>query len=126
MTKVVSSGRRIVVMPLLVVNGHSHFGGVPIVQAVGTSEVLVAPVVLRVRHIGVVVKPIHVLRTLLAPVGSIGGLLSVGGRIDRWLRKRKRKSQQQINDGSWSFSSSMTVRQNALRMDGWYVDWVLR
>ena len=59
----VSSGRRIVVVPCLVVDRDSHLWSVPIVEAVSTSVSLVAPVVLWVGDIRVVIKAVQVLRT---------------------------------------------------------------
>ena len=78
MTKMVPPRCRIVVSPLQVVNRHSHFSRVSMIQTIGAAKVLVAPIVLRVRDVGVVIKPVHVLGVLLAPSCAVGLLLSVG------------------------------------------------
>ena len=78
-TPVVTTGSRVVVVPLLVVNRNSHFGRVAMVQTVGTPVILVAPVVLWIRDVRVVIKTVHVLRTLLPPIGAVGRLLSLCG-----------------------------------------------
>ena len=59
----ITSRRRVEILPRLVVNRDSHLWAVPVVQAVSTSVSLVAPVVLWVRDIRVVIKAIEVLRT---------------------------------------------------------------
>ena len=77
-TPMVTSWCGVVVVPVSVVNRNPHFGWVTVVEAVGATVVLVSPVVLWVGHIGVVIKPVHVLGVLLAPSCAVGLLLSVG------------------------------------------------
>lgn len=73
-TKVIPPSARVVVVPRLIVNRNSRFSRVAVVEAVSTSSVVVAPVVLRIGDVGIVVEAIPVLRTLLAPICS-----------ERWL-----------------------------------------
>ena len=87
----VSSGRRIVVVPCLVVDRDSHLWSVPIVEAVSTSVSLVAPVVLWVSDIRVVIKAVQVLRTFTrSPRLAECSLLSLSciGLADDANRKR--------------------------------------
>jgi len=68
----------VVVVPLSVVDRDAHFWRIAVVQAVGTSVILVAPEVLRVVDIRVVVEAIPVLgRVGLTPCATVC-LLSVG------------------------------------------------
>ena len=79
MTPVITSRRGVIVVPTLVVNRDSHFWWVTVVHTIGTAIVRVAPIVLRVSHIGIVIKPIHVSRcVLVAPVGAVGWRLCLG------------------------------------------------
>ena len=87
----ITSRRRVVVLPRLVVDRNSHFWAVPVVQAVSTSVSLIAPVVLWVRDIRVVVKAIEVLRAFTrSPRLSECSFLSLSciGLADDANRKR--------------------------------------
>ena len=77
--EVVSAWCWVIVVPLLVVNRDSHLGWITVVEAVGTSIVLIAPIVLRVGHVRVMIEPIHVPRALLTPIGTVGGLMRLLG-----------------------------------------------
>lgn len=79
MAPVVATWRRIVVVPLAIIDGNSHLGRIAIVQAVGAAIVVAAPVILWVRDVRVMVELVHVdSRILAAPTGTVGTLLSVG------------------------------------------------
>ena len=67
MSPVISTSTWVVVLPRLVVNRNPRFSWIAMVKAVSTASVLVAPVVLRISDIGIVIKAIPVLGTLLAP-----------------------------------------------------------
>ena len=62
MSPVITSGRRVVVVPVSVVNRSPHFCWVAVVKAIGTAIVLVAPVVLGIGYIRVVVELVQVHR----------------------------------------------------------------
>lgn len=79
-TPVVPTWRWVVVVPSLVVNRDPHLSWIAMVQAVGTTVVLVTPVVLRVRYVRVVVETVEVLRSLPgSPTGSITFFLRLAG-----------------------------------------------
>ena len=68
------------VVPLLVVDRDPHFIRIAEVQAFAAAVVLVAPVVLRVEHVGVVVKAFPVaLLVSAAPHAAIGSLFGRRG-----------------------------------------------
>ena len=78
MPRVVLAAVGVVVVPLAIVHRHSHFRRIAMVHIVAATVILVAPEVLRVVHVGVMVKPVPILRVVGAsPVLSIG-LLSFG------------------------------------------------
>ena len=74
----VLAGLGVLVVPLLVVDGDPHFLWIAVVQALGALVVVGAVEVLRIPHVGIVVKPLPVLRIVaVAPLTAIG-LLRVG------------------------------------------------
>ena len=87
----ITSRRRVVVLPRLVVDRNSHFWAVPVVQAVSTSVSLVTPIVLWVGDVRVVIKAVQVLRTFArSPRLSKCSFLSLSciGLADDANRKR--------------------------------------
>ena len=60
MPPMVTSTGRIVIVPVTIVDGHSHFWRIAIIQTVGAAIVLIAPIVLRVRNIRIVIKLVEV------------------------------------------------------------------
>jgi len=82
---VVPARRRIVVLPRFVVDRNSHLRLVPVVKTVGTSVVLVAPVVLWVRHVRIVVEAIVVLGSLAVPPSLSESFTLTLGLSRLWL-----------------------------------------
>ena len=75
---VIPPRRRIVVLPLLVIDGDSMLRFVAIVHAIGTTVCGVAPVVLWVSHVRVVVKSVVVLSPLVvSPILTERSFLSL-------------------------------------------------
>ena len=54
------AARRVIVVPLLVVDRDPHFGGIAVVHAIAAAVVFLSPEVLRIIHVRVVVKSIPV------------------------------------------------------------------
>ena len=80
MSPVVTSWRRVVVVPLLVVNRDAHLWWITMVQVVRAAVVLVAPVVVWVSDVGIVIETAEVLRSLpVTPTCSITSFLCLAG-----------------------------------------------
>ena len=68
----------VVIVPLLVINRHSHFSRIAVIETVTALEVVATPVVLWIVDIRIVVKPLHILCRLSAPGCTESSLLSLG------------------------------------------------
>lgn len=76
----VASWRRVIVVPLLVVDRDSHLCWVAMVQTVRTAEVLIAPIVVWVGDVRIVIEAAKVLRSLpVTPTCSITFFLCLAG-----------------------------------------------
>lgn len=72
-----SAVARIIVVPLLVVDGNPHFRRIPVVQAIAAAKVFLSPEVLGIVDVRIVIKPIPVAEIGLPTPGSaIGPLVS--------------------------------------------------
>ena len=78
MSPVVSTTRWVIVVPGLVVDRHSHLLRVPVVEAIATSVVFVAPKVLWVVDVGIVIKSLPVTNIVLrSPDATVSSLLNL-------------------------------------------------
>jgi len=72
-----SAVARIIVVPLLVVDGNPHFWRIPVVQAITAAKVLLSPEILGIVDVRIVIKPIPVAEIgLSTPSAAIGPLVS--------------------------------------------------
>ncbi len=72
-----SAVARIIVVPLLVVDGNPHFWRIPVVQAITAAKVLLSPEILGIVDVRIVIKPIPVAEIgLSTPGAAIGPLVS--------------------------------------------------
>jgi len=69
---------RVIVVPLFVVDRDTHLGRIAVVQAIGTTIVLVAPEILWVVHVRIVIKAVPVLRVVRRAPRATVSLLSFG------------------------------------------------
>ena len=82
MSRVKPAAARVIVVPLLVVDGNPHLRRIPVIQAIAAAEVFLPPEILWVIDVRIVVKPIPVaeigLSTPSAAVGPLVGRSIIG------------------------------------------------
>jgi hypothetical protein len=75
---VIRTRRWVVAEPVAIVNRNPHFGGVPVVETVGTAIVLIAPKVLRIVDVRIMVEALPIRRVVRVAPSLAIRLLGVG------------------------------------------------
>ena len=75
---VIAPRRRVIVVPVAIVDRNSHLRRIAIIKAVRAAVVAVSPVVVRIRNVRIVIKFVVVDGgILISPAGTIRSLLSI-------------------------------------------------